>query len=122
MVPGEKRAGVAEQGEGMHYLQRFARWSQGSLLRSNDMQPAVVKRRLLTGAISAPLAMAALTIILLWHLQIQRVYTQWLEHSDHVLSEARLGKTAILEGQAGFDAYLASSNESYLTEWRTTSK
>ncbi|MGO9056679.1 MAG: ATP-binding protein [Candidatus Binataceae bacterium] len=78
------------------------------------MQPMLVKRRLLTGAISAPLAMAALTVILLWHLKIQRIYTQWLEHSDRVLNEAHVAKGGVLEAQNALEGYLASSDQAYL--------
>ena len=77
------------------------------------MQPTIVKKRLLAGAISAPLAMAVLTLVLLWHLRTERVYTNGLEHSDQVLNEAYIAKGEILETQAAFEAYLASADAAY---------
>ena len=102
----------------MNYIQRFARWTEGLLWHDNNMQPSIVKKRLLTSAISAPLAMAALTFILLWHLRTERVYTQWLDHSDRVLNGIRVAKDRILAEQAAFDGYMASSDQAYLNDFQ----
>ncbi len=102
----------------MNYIQRFVRWTEGLLWHDNNMQPSIVKKRLLTSAISAPLAMAALTFILLWHLRTERVYTQWLDHSDRVLNGIRVAQGRILAEQAAFDGYMASSDRAYLNDFQ----
>ena len=92
---------------------RFRHWAKGFLWRDNNMQPTIVKKRLLAGAISAPLAMAVLTLVLLWHLRTERVYTNGLEHSDQVLNEAYIAKGEIVETQAAFEHILASADAAY---------
>jgi hypothetical protein len=53
------------------------------------MQPDGVRRRLLTTVISAPIALALLTVILLWHLQIEKAYIRSLVADGYTVSAAR---------------------------------
>ncbi len=74
------------------------------------MQPEIVKKRLLISAISAPVAMGVLTVILLWHLKVQRIYTHWLEHSQQVLNEAWSRRAGFWKCRALFeDTWLSRS-------------
>jgi signal transduction histidine kinase/CheY-like chemotaxis protein len=74
------------------------------------MQPDLVKRRLLTSVISAPVALALLAGILLWHLRVERLYVNWLEGSGEVLSAAQSAGNRILNAQDALGKYLASAD------------
>ncbi len=78
------------------------------------MQSDVVKRRLLTSVISAPLALALLTAVLLWQLQIERTYTRSLIEIRYVISAARSVKNRIEGAQIALQDYLLSGAESDL--------
>ncbi len=78
------------------------------------MQPEVVKRRLLTGVISAPIALALLTTILLWHLHAQGAYNRSLLDTAHLIGEAQSVRTGLASAQLELSKYLLSGN---LSDW-----
>lgn len=75
------------------------------------MQSEVVRRRLLTSVISAPLALALLTTVLLWQLQIERTYSLSLTEIRYVISAARSAKSRIEGAQIALEDYLLSGAE-----------
>ena len=60
--------------------------------------------------ISAPVALALLAGILLWHLRVERIYVDWLEGSGEVLSAAQSAGNRILNAQDALGKYLASAD------------
>lgn len=75
---------------------------------SRVMQPDIVRRRLLTSVISAPVALALLAAILLWHLRIERVYISWLEGSGEILNAAQSAGKSVLFAQDALRKYATS--------------
>jgi signal transduction histidine kinase/CheY-like chemotaxis protein len=82
------------------------------------MQPDVVKRRLLTSVISAPIVLALLTTILLWHLQTEKAYTRSLLDTEYLISEARSVRTRITNAQIELRNYLLSGSPADLHGFR----
>jgi signal transduction histidine kinase/CheY-like chemotaxis protein len=72
------------------------------------MQPDGVRRRLLTTVISAPIALALLTVILLWHLQIEKAYIRSLVADGYTVSAARALRIRIQSAQTALEDYLLS--------------
>src|SRR5579884_2918017 len=82
------------------------------------MQSQLVKKRLLTSVISAPLALALLTTVLLWHLQTERSYSRSLIDTRHLVSAARSLKSRVEKTQFAFEDYLLSGAQADLSGLR----
>src|SRR5579885_461917 len=82
------------------------------------MQSQIVKKRLLTSVISAPLALALLTTVLLWHLQTERSYSRSLIDTRYLVSAARSVKSRVEKAQLAFEDYLLSGAQADLSGLR----
>jgi signal transduction histidine kinase/ActR/RegA family two-component response regulator len=82
------------------------------------MQSEIVKRRLLTSVISAPLALALLTTVLLWHLQIERSYSRSLIDTRYLVSAARSVQNRVDKAQIALEDFLLSGAQSDLSGLR----
>ncbi|HEY2105141.1 MAG TPA: ATP-binding protein, partial [Candidatus Binataceae bacterium] len=68
------------------------------------------KKRLWTSVISAPVALALLAGILLWHLRVERLYVNWLEGTGRTLNAVQSIGTRVLNAQDELGKYLGSAD------------
>ncbi len=84
------------------------------------MQPELVKKRLFTSVISAPVALALLTVVLLWHLRVERLYADRFNQTEHVLHEAQSARSAVLAAHSAYQKYLISADPADLAAFKRT--
>src|SRR5215470_2893740 len=72
------------------------------------MQAEILKRRLLTGVIGAPLALAVLAAILLWQLRADSTVAARLAPREQLLSQAQSARNSVLNAQDVLLGYLVS--------------
>jgi len=72
------------------------------------MQAEILKRRLLTGVIGAPLALAVLAAILLWQLRADSTVAARLAPREQLLSQAQSARNSVVNAQDVLLGYLVS--------------